>query len=163
MPDQQIRLYVEGAFCAGCSSVLTEALADGGLTAHTKVAPNAGKGYVIVSGKFGHDSNLSSLAKLLNDASTPHREQAKPGVMLELFAKLTEADQKKVAAALADIPGVDAEGSKVDAKRGVISVRMTGEGKLTANGLIAQLKKAGIAAEIQSDRVKRVIGKETES
>jgi len=157
---EKVRLYVDGAYCMGCSSVLTQALASGGVAGASKISPNAGRGYVIVLGKFDHDDNLSAVAKVVNAADTPHRTQAPPGVALEVFAKLDEASAKKSKEVLAKLPGVDSENSQSDVKRGVISVRLTGEDKVSVKQILAALAQADIEAKVVTGGAKRYIGGE---
>lgn len=159
---QQVRLYVEGAFCAGCAAVLTDALEEGGLKNVSKISPNVGRGHVIVLGDLAHAADLSPLAKAVNGAATPHRDQAKPGVSLEVFAKLDEKSADKALAALVKVSGVDAKGSKADLERGALSVRLNGEGKLSVEGLLASLKQAGIDAKIVTDGPIKPPGSKTE-
>ena len=137
----------------GCAKVLTDALVQGGIKKPSKIAPNRGRGFVIVLGEFAHDADVSAVAKTVNKALTPHREQVAPGVSLELFAgtKGAKLDAAKATAALEAITklkGVDAKGSKVDPARGVLVVRLTGDGKLTVNELIATAKKAGVDTRV---------------
>jgi len=154
----QVRLYVEGAYCAGCAAVLTEALSISGVKNTSKISANAGKGYVIVLADFGHDKNLSQVADAVKGADTPHKRQAKPGVSLELFAKLDKESAAKAIKSLAAVEGVDAKGSAADPKRGVISVRLAGGDKpVSVAGIVSQLKADGIAASIVTDSVRRIL------
>jgi hypothetical protein len=147
----QVRLFVEGAYCPGCASVLTDALKQGGLKQPSKIAPNRGRGYVIVLGELGHDADLSKVAATVNEALTPHRELAAPGVALELFARLDEKSAAAALKALDGVEGVDAKKSTADAKRGVIGVSLTGKGKVSVSSLVGQLKEAGIEATVKTD------------
>lgn len=147
---QQLRLYVDGAYCMGCAAVLTKSLEEGGAAAVSKIAPTAGRGFVIVLAGYKHDANLSPLAKAVNEAATPHRDQAKPGVALEVYAELTEANAPAAKAALAKVPGVAAEQIQTDLGRGTIAIGLTGEGSLAAVDILAALKQAGIEARIET-------------
>lgn len=154
---EQVRLYVEGAYCQGCAGVLREALELSGLKQPSKISANNGQGYVIVYGDFGHAADLSKVALAINGADTPHKKLSKPGVSLELFAKLTEETGPKALKSLEKIKGVDATGSRVDAKRGVISVRLVGGQPVTIDGIIAALKQDGIEAKVETDTVKKFL------
>ena len=99
-------------------------------------------------GEYGHDADLAALAKAVSGARTPHREQAPPSVALELVAELDDRSAAAAKEAIGGLKGVDAKRSTADAKRGIISVRLTGDAKLTTNNVLATLKKAGIDARI---------------
>lgn len=160
---EQVRLYVEGAFCAGCAGVLDDAISQGGVKKASKVPVNVGRGHVIVLADLAHNADLSQLAKMINAAATPHRSRAKPGVSIEMFAKLDQDSAKTAREALAKIEGVDAEGSQIDAERGVIAIRLTGEKKITVASLTGDLKKAGIdAGVVTDDKAKRILGDKKE-
>ena len=73
----------------GCAGVITDALAGSGVQNLSKIPPNKGRGYVIVSGEVS-DGELQKLADAVNKALTPHRAQVQPLVSLELVAKLDE-------------------------------------------------------------------------
>lgn len=154
---EQIRLYVEGAYCQGCAGVLREALELSGLKKPSKISANNGQGYVIVYGDFAHAADLSKVAIAINGAETPHKKISKPGVSLELFSKLTEENSAKALKSLEKVKGVDAKGSKVDLARGVISVRLIGDNPVTVDGIISTLKKDGIEAKIETDTVKKFL------
>jgi hypothetical protein len=154
---EQVRLYVEGAYCPGCAGVLREALELSGLKKPSKISANGGEGYVIVYGDFAHASDLSKIAIAINGAQTPHKKISKPGVSLELFAKLTDESGAKALKALKKVKGVDAQGSQVDSTRGVIGVRLVGDQPVTVDGIIAALKQDGIEAKVETDTVKRFI------
>jgi len=113
------------------------------VTKLSKIPPNKGRGYVIVSGQL-QDGNLSKLAEAVNKALTPHRDQVKPSVSLELFAKLDKESAAAAKKALEDIEGVDAKKSTANLKRGVLAVRLTGGKSLTVSTIVAALKQAGI-------------------
>jgi len=159
----EVRLYVEGAFCSGCAAVLKDVLESGGVKNCSKIAPNGGRGYVIVLGQFRHEDDLSKVAKLVNAADTPHRKQAKPGVALEVFAKVDKETSPTAAKALAGVDGVDSDRSEVDAARGVISVRLTGEKEVSVSTILAALEKSGIEAEVvTSGRGRFILGEKGE-
>jgi hypothetical protein len=146
----QVRLYVEGAVCAGCASVLADTLSQNGVKDASKLSPNAGAGYVIVMGGFSHDGDLGALAKAINGADTPHRNKTLPGLSLELFAKLDEKSAAAAISALEKIDGVDAKGSATDLERGAISVRLKGDKKVSVNAIVAALAKNGVEAKVVS-------------
>lgn len=154
---EQIRIYVEGAYCPGCTEVLKEALEISGLKNSSKIAANGGQGYVIVYGDFAHSADLSKIATAVNGAQTPHKKISKPGVSLELFGKLSDETADKALKSLETIKGVDAAGSAVDAKRGVISVRLIGGEKVSVADIIAALQKDGISAKVETNTVKQFL------
>ena len=154
---EQVRLYVEGAYCAGCAGVLTEALELGGFKNASKISANRGAGYVIVYGDFAHAGDLSKLAIAVNGAQTPHKKLSQPGVSLELFAKLTDESASKALKALEKVKGVDAVGSRADAKRGVLSIRLAGEDPVSVASLISTLKEQGIEAKVETDTAKKFL------
>jgi hypothetical protein len=127
---------------------LADALVQGGVQNASKIAPNRGRGYVIVLGEIPEDHNLSLLAEAVDSADTPHKAQTHPAVALELIADLDEDSAAKALTILGKIKGVDAEGSSADAKTGVISVKLAGGEKLTVDDVLARLKEGGIAARI---------------
>lgn len=154
---EQIRIYVEGAYCPGCTEVLKEALEISGLKNASKISANAGQGYVIVYGDFAHSADLSKVATAVNGAQTPHKKISKPGVSLELFGKLNEETAAQALKSLEKIKGVDAEGSTANAKRGVISVRLKGGDAVSVADIIAALEKDGISAKVETNTVKRFL------
>ncbi len=131
-----------------CAKVLTDALVKGGLKKTSKIAPNRGRGYVIILAEFPYDADLGAVAKKVNQAITPHREQAPPGVSLELYAKLDKQSAKAALASLSKLKGVDGKRSAANVKRGVISVQLSGSAKISVNDVIASLKKANVDARI---------------
>lgn len=159
---ERVRLYVSGAFCAGCAEELRSSLVEGGAKNPSKVAPNRGKGHVIIVAEYAHDADLSPLAKAVVDAETPHRDQSKPGLAVELLAKLDDKTATAAKEVLAKLSGVDAKGSLVDTQRGALSVRLTGQGKVTTAGIIAELKKAGIEARVDAGPVQPAPNKPVE-
>jgi len=132
----------------GCAKVLTDALVKGGLKKPSKIAPNRGKGYVIILAEFPYDADLGAVAKKVNQALTPHREQAPPGVSLELYAKLDKQSAQAALTSLSKLKGVDGKRSTANVKRGVISIQLSGSAKISVNDVIAALKKANIDARI---------------
>ena len=154
---ERIRIYVEGAYCPGCAEVLTEALEISGLKNASKIAANAGQGYVIVYGDFAHTGNLSKVATAVNGAQTPHKKISKPGVSLELFSQVSEDTAEKALKSLEKIKGIDAAGSSVDTKRGVISIRLKGGDQVSVADIIDSLKKDGITAKVETSTVKQFL------
>lgn len=147
----QVRLFVDGAYCMGCAAVLSDALVQGGLKKPSKIAPTRGRGYVIVLGEIGHDADLSKVAAAVNEALTPHRDLAAPGLALELYAELDEKSAAAAIKSLEGVAGVDAKKSSADAQRGLIAVGLTGKGKVSVSGLTAKLKEAGIEARVRTE------------
>lgn len=94
------------------------------------------------------NGDLSKLADAVNKALTPHRKQVKPGVSIELAAKLDKKSAAAALKALESVAGVDAKNSTIDVKRGIIAVRLTGGKTLTVDTIVAALKKAGVAASV---------------
>lgn len=154
---EQIRIYVEGAYCPGCTEVLKEALEISGLKNSSKIAANAGQGYVIVYGDFAHSADLSKIATAVNGAQTPHKKISQPGVSLELFSKVSEETADKALKSLEKIKGIDAAGSTVDAKRGVLSIRLKGGDSVSVDDIIAALEKDGISAKVETSTVKEFL------
>jgi len=77
----------------------------------------------------------------------PHPDPA--GLSVVLFAKLDKDSAKKAEEAVGKVKGVDKKGTKVDDKKGEISVKIAGgekAEKVTLTGLVSALKEAGVAA-----------------
>ncbi len=131
----------------GCAGVITDALAGSGVQNLSKIPPNKGRGYVIVSGDVP-DGELSKLADAVNKALTPHRAKVQPLVSLELIAKLDKQSAETAIKALTAVAGVDAENSTTDTDLGVLAVRLAGDKPVTVATITAALAKAGVAAKI---------------
>lgn len=142
----KVRFHVYGAYCAGCAGTLTEALAEAGVQEASKIPPNRGRGYVIVRGVLEEGADLGALAKVVNEADTPHKSQAAPGLALELFAKLEKKSAAAALKALEELHGVDAQASQADPRAGIISVKLSGDEKVTVADILDALKKAGVDA-----------------
>lgn len=121
---------------------------EGGVLKSTKIAPNQGKRFSIVTCDLSPDANLSALAKLVNGADTPHRDEVKPGLMVELLADLGDKKPDTVQKMLGSVDGIDGANSRVFAKRGVIAVKLSGGPKLTLDDILTSLDKAGIKARL---------------
>lgn len=126
---------------------MNDALAGAGVKNVSKIPANQGRGHVIVSVEV-QNGDLSKLADAVNKALTPHRKQVKPGVSIELAAKLDKQSAATALKALQSLQGVDAKNSSTDIERGIIAVRLTGGKALTIATIVAALKKAGIAASV---------------
>lgn len=116
-----------------------------------QIKPNAGKGPVRVQGKVAAKADLTDLATKVNDANTPHKGQSPPGLGVVLYADLDKASARKAKRALKKVKGVDAKNSKANAKKGEISVKLSGarkdkKPKVTVADIVTALKKAGIDA-----------------
>ena len=150
-PARKVRLHVSGAYCQGCAGVLTEVLSQSGVKNASKVPANRGRGHVIVLGELDGDFDLSTLATAIGGAETPHKKQAPPGVALEVVASLNEKSAESALAALAEIKGVDAKASTADVETGVISIKLSGDEKLTVDDVLSALEKADIDAQIVTE------------
>ncbi len=131
----------------GCAGVLTDALAGAGVKNLSKIPPNKGRGHVIVAGDVA-DGELGKLAAAVNQALTPHRDQVKPSVSLELFVKLDKALAAAAFKALAAVDGVDAKSSRADLQRGVLAVRLAGGKSVSVAGITSALRQAGLSASV---------------
>ena len=89
-------------------------------------------------------ADLGKIAQAVNQAKTPHRSQAAPGLAVVLFADLDKDSAKAAVAALGKIKGVDGKGSQADPKKGELSVKIAGGEKVTVTNIVAALKNAGI-------------------
>jgi hypothetical protein len=144
---QKVRFFVSGSYCAGCSGVLTDALAAAGVKNASRLPPNR-NGSVLVLGEISQGADLSSLAAAINKAETPHRKQAPPGLALEVFCKLDEKSSAAAREALAKVPGIDAKASMPKPSAGVLEVKLTGESKVTVEQIVAALNAAGLQASV---------------
>lgn len=91
----------------------------------------------------------------MNDAETPHRtSKGPPGLSLVLFAKLDKDSAKKAEEAAGKVKGVDSKGTKANAEKGEISIKIKGSDKVTAGDLVKALKDAGIEAKLTKDTKK---------
>jgi hypothetical protein len=131
---------------------LAAALVEGGLKEAPKIAPNKGEGPVRVEGEVAEDADLGATAKVVNDANTPHKGQSAPGLSLVLFAELDEDSAEKALKAVGEVKGIDAEGSAADVKKGEISVKISGEEKVTIADLLEALKDADIEATTSKEK-----------
>ena len=108
---------------------MSRALVQGKFELDGRVKPNQGKPQRLV-GKIAKDADLGALARAVNGATTPHRSQSPPALSLVLSGKKLDDDKsKEVVKALGKIKGVDAKGSRVNAKKGEILVKLTGVAK----------------------------------
>jgi copper chaperone CopZ len=148
--SRPVRLYVSGGYCQGCVSVLTDVLKEAGAANASRIAPNRGKGFVIVLAELAADADLGALAKAVNEADTPHKAQDPPALALEVFtnARDEEAGQK-ARAALKSIDGVDAEASTVNLETGAVGARITGEAEVSVDAIVKALDEAGLEPEIR--------------
>jgi hypothetical protein len=97
------------------------------------------------------DVDLGKAADKVNGADTPHKSQATPGLSVVLFAKLDKDSAKKAEEAAGKVKGVDSKGTKANADKGEISVKIKGGDKVTAADLVKALKDAGIEAKLTKD------------
>ena len=114
----------------------------------SKIVPNKGKGPVTVTGIVASDADLGATAKAVNGAKTPHRSQSPPGFALVVYAKLDKKSAEAATKALGKVKGVDAKGSKADAKKGQVSVKIAGKEKVTITDVLGALKDAGIKGSL---------------
>ncbi len=118
------------------------------MTLKGKLTPNQGKGPVEVVGEVAENVDLGKIAKAVNQANTPHRTQAAPGLAVVLFAELNEESAKGAVTALGKVKGVDGKSCRADTKKGELSVKLAGASKVTIGDLQAALKGAGVEASI---------------
>ncbi len=117
----------------------------------TRIDPtksDKGKKPVRVVGELTKDADLAAVAKAVNAANTPHKDQSPPGLTLVLFAKLDDESAKTARSAIRKVKGVAGKGSGASSKTGAIRVRIAGEEKVTITNLLAALKEAGIEASL---------------
>ena len=92
--------------------------------------------------------DLGAAAKKVNSADTPHKDKVAPGLSVVLFAKLDKDSAKKAEEAVAKVKGVDKSGTKANADKGEITVKLAGTDKVTVADLTKALDGAGIKASI---------------
>lgn len=128
---------------------MSAALVEGGVKEAGKINPNKGKGPVQIQALLLEDADLNAAAKTVSAAQTPHKSLAAPGLSLVLFADLNPESAKKARQALRKLEGVDAKGSRVNARKGQISAKLSGKAKekLTVSQVQAVLRDAGIDAD----------------
>ncbi len=98
---------------------------------------------------------MAAIAKAVNAAKTPHKDKSAPGLALVVFAKDLDKETAKAARkALGGVKGVDGKGSRVNAKAGAISAKITGKEKVTVANILAALKEAGIEASATRSKKK---------
>jgi len=114
----------------------------------SKIVPNKGEGPVTVTGILAKKADLAETVKAVNGAKTPHKSQSPPGLALVLFAELDNESADAATKVLGKVKGVDAKGSKADAKKGEISVRIAGKEKVTVADVLTALKDAGVNASL---------------
>jgi RNA polymerase sigma factor (sigma-70 family) len=73
---------------------------------------------------------------------------ARQSVALKVVAALDQDSAEKALALLGKVKGVDGKGSTADVETGVISVKLAGGEKLTADDILSALAEGGIKAEI---------------
>ena len=95
---------------------------------------------------MAEDADLGAAAKKVIDCDTPHKAQTAPGLSVVLFAKLDKDSAKKAEEAVGKVKGVDGKGSKANAEKGEISIKLKGNEKVTVAGLVDALDGAGIKA-----------------
>ena len=65
-----------------------------------------------------------------------------------LFAKLDKESTVAARKALAKVKGISRKGTRANVKKGQISVKISGETKISTAAILAALKDAGIEASI---------------
>ncbi len=159
---QQISFNVYGVVCPGCARVLTSAFQKGKVVSTGGfLRPNKGQGPVRISATIAAEADLGKVAKAINTANTPHKSESPPGLSVVLFAKLDKESAKKAVGALGKVEGVDAKRSTTDAKKGEISVRISGEKKVTLAGILDALRDAKIDANASKASSKKLKSKAT--
>ncbi len=101
-----------------------------------------------MTGEIISDADLAVIAKAINSAETPHRDQSPPGLSLVLFAKLDKESAVAARKALAKVKGVSRKETRANVKKGQISVKISGEAKISTATILTALKDAGIEASI---------------
>ena len=91
---------------------------------------------------------MAAVAKAVNAAYTPHKDQSSPGLTLLLLANLDDESAKTARSAIRKVKGVARKGSGASSKTGAIRVKISGEEKVTITNLLAALKEAGIEASL---------------
>jgi hypothetical protein len=129
---------------------LADALVQGGVKVASRIAPNRGKGHVIVLAEIPADADLGALAKAVQNADTPHKDQVAPALALEVFTNARDQEAAdKAREALKAVEGVDVEGSVVNVETGAMGVKLTGEAAVTVDAVVKALDEAGLAPEIR--------------
>lgn len=151
---QRITLNVEGVECAGCAKVLTTTLAATDLKVVGRLSPTeSGSSQVIAMCPANCD--LAASAAKVNDAQTPHRDKAAPGLSLVLFAELDDDSQLTVQEALVDLQGIDAKACKYDTVTNQIRIKISGKDKVMVSQIVAALEDAGIESQLTQPRKQR--------
>jgi len=102
------------------------------------------------------DCDLGAAADKVNKTTTPHSAKGHPtGLSVVLFAKLDKDSAKKAEETLGKVKGVDGKGTKANAEKGEISIKIAGDQKIKAADLIEALKKAEITAAIAKEEEKK--------
>ena len=156
---QQVSFDTYGVVCQGCAERLGAAFLDGKVKLTSGVGwfdgrrggkapkPNKGKGASRVTAMIDPEADLAEVAKAIKVAKTPHMSQSPPGLAVVLFASMNKDAATSAVAALGSVGGVDAKGSKANARKNEISVRLTGEKEVTLAGIMGALRSAGIDAK----------------
>jgi hypothetical protein len=109
-----------------------------------KIAPNkTGASRTVAEGK--EDVDLGAAAAKVSKADKPHADPP-GGLAVVLFAKLDKDSAKKAEDAVETVKGVDKAGTKADAEKGEVIVKLTGSDKVTINDLVKALDGAGVKA-----------------
>jgi copper chaperone CopZ len=143
---QKVSLNVYGVACAGCIKPLAAALVQGGVQNASEITFIKGKESARVEGEIAEDADLREAAEAVNVTDTPCKGTVAPGLSLVLFAELDGDLSAKALQALAEVKGVDAEGSSADDEQSEISAKIKGDDRVTVADILQALRDAGIEA-----------------
>ena len=113
---------------------------------------NGGQRPVRSNASIRSGTDLGKLAKSVSMAHTRHKSQLPPTLSLVLSAKLDEESAEIAEEALGKVDGVDARKTKASDKHDEISVRFTGDSKVTVDDILDALKVAKINAKTSVKR-----------
>jgi len=116
---------------------------------------NGGKKPVRSNATILSGTDLGKLAKSVSMADTPHKSQKPPTLSLVLSARLDEESADVAEEALGKLDGVDKKNTKASDKYNEISVRFTGDAKVTVDDILDALKAAKINAKTKVKRRSR--------
>lgn len=125
---------------------MTAVLVQGGAKLDGKVKPSK-KGPSAVTAEIAADADLAKLAAAVNSCNTPHKKKVPPGVALVLYCELNDDTSAAALNALGKLDGI-AKDASADAKTQMISVKLSGEGKVTLADIHKALDGAGVKASL---------------
>jgi hypothetical protein len=141
---ERVMLEITGVEGPQAVAALDKSFADNGVKAKVKEGKKSGKSLRVMAA-VDTTTDLSPLAKAVNSAVPAKASQTPASLDLVFYASLTKESAAKAMEGLEKLKGVDAKGSSLDAKRGMVTVRINGSDHVTAEEIGKAVTGAGLA------------------